>query len=199
MRFLLFFLFMYFSFTQATFADTCRERFIAILTDGNERGPVKIHVTQEIKGGQTSTNYFYQQEPGHWLTEMIEPVNQDWAMTYQNTMFTSSDKGKTWKKLRTLDSGHDREKVRKDQVENAATTRDEVCGSEELDGVVHDTVQATYDTLQNYKSEQRHKYWVNPENGWISKAIYHSKSAGFESKTTQLVSKAPDLQLPRPE
>ncbi len=180
-------------------AKSCREKFVELLTKGNAEGPVKIHATQEIVGGPTTTNYFYQLETGHWMTEMIEPANQAWVLTYNDTMFTSNDKGETWQKLRELDSSANAENTNQNLLENAATTREEVCGSEEIDGVTYSTVEATYDHLQNFKTENRHKYWVDPDTGWIARAYYHIKATGFESKTTQLISKAPDLQLPKPE
>ena len=132
------------------------------------------------------------------MTKMVDPENQAWVLTHDNTMFTSTDKGQTWVKLRELDSEQNTETSKRNQAENAATTRDEVCGSEEINGVLHDTVAATYDTLQSFKAENHHKYWINPETGWIAKAYYHMKGSGFESKTTQLISKAPDLELPTP-
>ena len=183
----------------SAFADDCRDRFIKLLTVGNDEGPVKIHVTQEIKGAPASKNVFYQVTTGHWMTEMVEPATQDWVLTYDNTMYTSSDKGESWKKIRTLDSENNEEVARKNLTENSATTRNAVCGQEEVDGVLHDTVEADYDTLQNFKTENHFKYWVHPETGWITKATYLVKGQGFESFTTQLPTPAPGLELPTPE
>lgn len=179
-------------------AESCHEKFVRLMVDGNGAEPAKIHVTQEIKGGATSINYFYQAGDGHWMTEMIEPANQDWVLTYDNTMFTSSDKGTSWKKLRTLDGGQP-DAARKNREENATTTKNAACGAEDLNGVAHETVEADFETLQNFKTENHYKYWVNRETGKITKATYQMKGSGFESFTTQLIEPAPGLELPTPK
>mgnify|MGYP000719459463 CR=1 FL=1 len=184
---------------QPALAETCQETFVRLLIDGNGDGPVKIHVTQEIKGAPTTKNYFYQVTPGHWMTEMIEPASQPWVLTWDDVMYTSADKGGTWTKLRDMDSAGNQDQARKNQEENAATARDAACATEEIDGVTYDVVEATYDTLQNFKTENHNKYWVNPETGFIAKAVYEMKGEGFESVTTQLIEPAPDLELPTPD
>ena len=180
-------------------AESCHDTFVRLLLDGNGDDPVKIHVMQKIKGAPTMTNYFYQAEPGHWQTEVIDPAGQDWVLTWNNTMYTSSDKGKSWKKLRTVDSENDRKLARKNMQENARTVENAVCGEEALGGVMHDTVEADFETLQNFKTENHHKYWLAKENGYIAKAVYQVKGKGFESVTTQQLEPAPDLTLPTPE
>ncbi len=180
-------------------AETCHEKFVRLMVGGNGDTPVKIHVIQNSKGAEPSKNDFFQQTTGHWMTVMIEPADQPWVLTYKNTMFTSADEGKSWTKIRTLDSEQNDENARKDRQENAKTVRDAACGEEALDGVAHDTVEADFNTLQNYKTENHYKYWVNRETGWISKATYQTKGEGFEGTSTQLIESAPDLALPTPE
>ena len=177
-------------------AETCRDRFVRLLVGGNGDGAVKSHVTQEIKGAPASQNWFYQQAPGHWMTEMIEPAGQPWVLTHADVMYTSADHGESWTKLRALDSDPDAATAQMEA--NAQTAKNEVCGNEELDGVMFDTVEADYVSMQGFKSENHHKYWVHPETGFIAKAVYHLKSEGFESTTTQLIEAAPDLTLPTP-
>lgn len=184
---------------QPVLAETCHETFVRLMIGGNDKGPVKIHAIQEIKGGSTSTNDFFQLSSGHWMTKMIDPANQPWALTYKNTMYTSSDEGKSWKKIRSVDSPQNEEQVRKDQQENAETVNNAACSEEMLDGVTHDVVEADFNTLQNFKTENHFRYWVNRETGWISKATYRMKGDGFESFTTQLIEAAPELTLPTPE
>jgi len=44
-------------------ADECQDRFTELLVNGNKDfGPARLHITQEIVGVQTSTNYHY---PGY--------------------------------------------------------------------------------------------------------------------------------------
>lgn len=177
-------------------AETCRDQFVRLLVEGNGDGAVKIHVTQEIKGAPASQNWFYQETPGHWMTEVVEPAGQPWVLTHDDVMYTSADKGESWTKLRDLDS--DGSGAKAQMEEDAQTARNEACGKEELDGVMFDTIEADYDSLQGFKSENHHKYWVHPETGFIARAVYHLKSESFESMTTQLIEAAPDLELPTP-
>ena len=79
----------------------------------------------------------------------------------------------------------------------ALTVKNASCGSEELDGVLHETAEADYSNAQ-MNSEHHEKFWVNPKTGWISKSVGKMKMGAFESTTTQLVEPAPDLSLPTP-
>ncbi|WP_155983445.1 hypothetical protein [Nitratireductor aquibiodomus] len=183
---------------QPGFAEDCRDRFTRLLIHGNGDGPVKIHVTQEIVGGPTTTNYFHQTEAGHWMTEMIEPENSPWVLTYDNVMYTSQDKGKTWTELRALDTRNNQADAKDGLREDAKTAKNVVCGKETLEDAVHDTVEADYSS-QRGTTEIHAKFWVDQKSGYIAKTFYHMKNDGFESMTTQLIEPAPDLLLPVPE
>ena len=91
-----------------------------------------------------------------------------------------------------------RNSVKKTMAEAATTVANEVCGEEEIDGVMHKTVEADYE-IPAYQTKHHQKYWFNPETGWISKAVTETSQSGFESVSTQLIEKAPDLELPTPE
>lgn len=179
-------------------AETCLDTFKMLLEKGNGDGPVKIHVTQEIVGGMTSTNYFYQAAPGHWMSEMIEPANMQWTLTYDNVMYSSADKGKSWTKVRDMDSAANAKAAKEQMQANLKTARDASCGEEELDGVLHETVEGHYSATGGFKTENQNKYWVNPQTGFIRKAFYHMKADNFESKTTQMIETANILDLPKP-
>lgn len=180
-------------------ADSCLDRFKMLLVKGNGDGAVKIHVTQEIVGGMTSTNYFYQSEPGHWMSEMIKPASMQWTLAYDDVMYSSADKGKSWTKVREMDSAANAKAAKEQMQANLQTARDASCGEEELDGVMHETVAGTYSASGSFKTENHHKYWVNSDTGSIAKAFYHMKADNFESKTTQMIEAAPDLDLPKPQ
>lgn len=180
-------------------AETCEEKFVRLLMDGNGEGPVKIHVTQEIKGAAVTENLFYQLSPGHWMTEAVDPAGQPWVLTYEDVMYTSSDGGETWAKLRDLDSAANADTAKSNIKENAETARNAMCGTDVFGGITYDTVEADYDTLQNFKSENHNKYWVHPDTGFIAKAVYELKAETFQSVTTQLIEEAPGLTLPTPE
>ncbi|MEM9471593.1 MAG: hypothetical protein AAGA00_06530 [Pseudomonadota bacterium] len=184
---------------QAAHANPCQERFAQLLIHGNGDRPSIIRITTEPKGGQVSKNDFFFKATGHWMTVMTEPANQPVTLAYSNKMYTSSDDGKSWKKVRDMDSEKNRLDNIRNQEANAKTIKNAVCGEELLDGVVHDTVEADFDTVQQYKSSNRYKYWVNRDTGRIAKSTYDSKSSGYESFTTQIIEDAPDLTLPTPE
>lgn len=188
-----------FASVQVAQAETCHEKFVRLMVDGNDNRPVKIHVVQETKGAKPSTNEFFQQKVGHWMTKMIDPANQPWVLTYNNTMYSSADEGDSWTKIRDVDSALNAENGLKARQENAQTVSNAACGEEDLDGVAHDTVEADFKTLQSFKTQNHYKYWVNRESGWITKATYHSKAEGYEGFTTQTLEPAPDLSLPTPE
>lgn len=184
---------------QPASAETCHETFVRLMISGNGEKPAKIHVTQEIKGSKPSINEFYYAKLGHWMTKMIDPANQGWSLGYNDGLFTSSDKGKTWKKISTMDSQKNKENQDKNLRENAKTAKNASCGEEELDGAPHQTVEADFKTLQGSKTDNHYKYWVNKETGHIAKATYHTKGGAFESFTTQLIEPLTDLALPTPD
>ena len=135
-------------------------------------------------------------DAANWLSMTTDPPNIDWSLARDNVLYVSSDKGKSWKKVRVQDEQSSQEAVLNDQIENSKTVRDAVCGTEELNGVAHEIVEATYDTLQNFKFESRVKYWVDPTAKRPVKATFAMKGEGFENFSTQLISLAPEFQLP---
>jgi hypothetical protein len=48
-------------------------------------------------------------------------------------------------------------------------------------------------------TENRYTYYVRRSDDFIVKAIYDSKAPSFEMVTTQVIEKAPGLNLPVPE
>ena len=146
-----------------------------------------------------SENYHYSVGTDHWMTEMLKPSTMAWSLVYKNTMYTSPNKGKSWKKIRTLDSEQNKKDTTRNLVENAKTTHNAVCSEEELEGIMHDTVEADYKTLQAFKTDNHHKYWISRKTGRVTKAFYKMKGKGFESLTTQIIEPTPGLTLPTPE
>jgi len=52
---LLIFALLYILCVTPTFAESCQDRFAELLVSGNqEMGPVRLHLTQEVVGGNTS-------------------------------------------------------------------------------------------------------------------------------------------------
>ena len=147
-----------------SFADECLDRFKAILTDQSDKGAFKTLAEQEIVGGMKSKNFFYQAKQGHWMTESIEPENLQWTLVHDNVMYSSSDKGFTWKKIRDMDSAANHAAALDALNANANTSRDAHCTQETIDGVVYEKVSGTYDTVSGFNAKNYHIYWIDFSN-----------------------------------
>ena len=186
--------------TGSGFAESCEESFVRLLVHGNgEAGPIKIHVTQQMKGAKPTMNWSYQIDTGHWMSEMIEPANGQWTLVYKDTMYSSGDKGKSWQKVRGLDSAQNTDDATRKREEDAKSARNIACGEEEIDGVVYGVVEGDYTSTVGMTLENHHKYWVARDTGWIARVSYKMSGNGFEITTLQRIEKAPDLTLPMPE
>jgi hypothetical protein len=175
-------------------AETCLESFVRLYVKGNGGSATKSTVTQQLGKAKPSRNYHYHSGKDAWMTVMIEPDNGTATLVRDGVMYFSTNKGKTWKKVRRVDGPEYKipsEEVRKAEIEK--TAGDAVCGKEELDGVTHNTVAADYESGQP-KTKYRVKYWVHPKTGWITKS--DTTSAGYFSSQTMVP--APDLKLPDP-
>ncbi len=167
------------------------------MTDRAAKEPTKIMVTQQIKGGAKTVNWNHQDGKGNWLTEMIEPANAQWSMGLNNVLYTSTDKGETWTKVRDMgDQNSAHENALK---ERSATVKNAKCDKADLDGVVHETVEAEYKMLGAFEAVGYDKFWVNPATGYVPRLETIMKSTAFESFVEQVLEPAPKLVLPTPE
>jgi len=116
---------------------------------------------------------------------MVDPANSQWSMGLNNVLYSSADKGETWTKVR--DMGDQSEAHQKSLDERAATVENAVCAEEELDGAMHQTVEADYKMLGSFNADIHDKFWVNPETGYVPKLETTMKSAAFESFVVQLL------------
>jgi hypothetical protein len=62
-----------------------------------------------------------------------------------------------------------------------------------------EVVAADITVSQGMVTENRYTYYVRRSDDFIVKAIYDSKAPSFEMVTTQVIEKAPGLNLPVPE
>lgn len=177
-------------------ADTCREDFIRLMSDRTTKEPTKILLTQQIKGGAKTVNWNYQDGKGNWLTEMVDPANAQWSMGLNDVLYTSTDKGKTWTKVR--DMGNQNAAHQKSLDERAATVENASCTEAELDGVVHRIVEADYKMLGSFEADIHDKFWVNIETGYVPRLETTMKNTAFESFVVQELQPAPDLVMPNP-
>ncbi len=183
---------------QAGMADPCHDRFVELYKQLDQGVPTKTFVTTAFKGAPPMTNDFLYLNHDHHMSVPIDPP-QAWVLTYRNVMYQSSDEGKSWAKVRDLDASQNAEGAIAAKAENAKTIRNAACGTEEIDGVAHDTLEADLTVSQGMVTENHYKYWVRPDDGFIVKAAYDTKAPNFEMAITQVIEKAPDLKLPTPE
>lgn len=181
----------------AALADECRDEFIRLMTERNTDAPTKILVTQEIKGGMKTVNWNYQDGKGNWMSEMVEPANAQWSMGLDNVLYSSTDQGKTWVKVRDMEEQNEAHQTSLD--ERAETVENAVCAEAELDGIAHRTVEADYKMLGSFEADINDRFWVNAETGYITRLDTQMKSSAFESSITQVMEPAPDLEFPKPQ
>jgi hypothetical protein len=179
----------------------CVERFKQLLVDGNPgKGPAKAHITQSF-GTMNTENNFYSLGAGS-ADGMMEPVKgmgDQQVLFRKGKMYVSTDKGKSWTFVREMDKGSSPESVKEKMKADADTATDVSCGTEALDGVDHETVEGTYVASTAQGAMITAKYWVNPETGWMRKAVTTGMMGGTQSVTTQMIEPMPDLTLPDPE
>lgn len=179
-------------------ADDCTDRFAELLVEGNGDVPVTITLRQRFKGAPETVNEFRADGEGNWITEMIDPPSMPWSMVRDDVMYTSSDQGKSWTKLREVDSAADSENARAMLRQDAATVRDTACGEEEIDGVSHEKVEGTYISSMLQGAEVTNVYWVNSD-GWISRHTSRVVSSSFEMETEQVMVPGLKAEVPVPE
>lgn len=186
--------------SSTTMAGPCEDRFAELLVNGNaDQGPVRIHITQEIVGGQTTKNYHYSDGKFNGMTEMIDPAEMPWSLFIGDKMYMSNDKGKTWSFMNSYDAEKGRADMKVALSKDGAEATDVVCGKEDADGVSFETVEGNYKSSMSGGAAIFQKYWVNTASGWIEKTFMHTKMSGFESKSTQVIEPYSDFVLPKPE
>ncbi|PVB61236.1 hypothetical protein [Labrenzia sp. 011] len=183
---------------QAALADPCQDRFTELYLQLDQGTPTKSATTTAFKGAPPSTNTFLYLTPDHYMTVPTSPAGP-WVLGYENVLYQSADAGKTWQKVRDMDTGQNADKARADKLANAETIRNPVCGEEAMNGETVDVVAADVTVSQGMLTENRYTYWVRRSDGFIVKAVYDTKAPGFEMVTTQVIEKAPGLTLPAPE
>ena len=187
---------------QPVLAESCEEKFARLLVDGNpDFGPMRLHIFSEIKGVQKSEGYHYSRGDGSidGMSTTVEPENTPWSLFLGTKMWMSTDKGKSWTFVRELDAQSDPKAVKEALRNDAKTVANVSCGNEEIDGVMHDTVEGDYNSSGLQGAVAHQKYWVNPESGLIAKTFTATNANGMESEFTQFIEPWPELVLPNPE
>lgn len=184
--------------TQAALADPCRDRFTELYLQLDQGVPTKAAVTTAFKGAPESKNDFLYLGQDHYMTVPTSPAGP-WVLGYGNALYQSADEGKTWDKIREMETGQNADKARADKETNAETIRNAACSAEDLDGEPVEVVAADITVSQGMVTENRYTYWVRKSDNFIVKAVYDTKAPNFEMVTTQEIEKAPGLTLPAPE
>jgi len=184
--------------SQTAFADPCQDRFTELYLQLDQGVPTKAAVTTAFKGAPSSTNDFLYLTQDHYMTVPTSPEGP-WILGYNNVLYQSADEGASWEKIREMETGQNADKARADKLANAETIRNTACSEEELDGEPVDVIAADITVSQGMVTENRYTYWVRKSDQFIVKAIYDTKAPNFEMVTTQVIEKAPGLNLPAPE
>jgi hypothetical protein len=185
--------------TYPGLAEECADNFVRVLTNSGKMKPNQAHMVSQMTGQPVTENDFLSVAWDHYMVKPTKPKGP-WILTYDGTMYQSSDEGKTWKTIRSFDKNETRASGIKTVKEQAGTVRYAVCGEEELDGVKHETLEADTTNLTPSKFELHTKYWVNRNaDDFVTKADTRMKGDGYEVVTTQTWKPAPELTLPIPK
>ena len=184
--------------SQPALADACQDRFTELYLQLDQGVPTKAAVTTAFKGAPESKNDFLYLGQDHYMTVPTSPSGP-WVLGYGNALYQSADEGKTWDKIREMETDQNADKMRADKLTNAETIRNAACGEEVLDGEPVEVVAADITVSQGMVTENRYTYRVRKSDGFIVKAVYDTKAPNFEMVTTQEIEKAPGLTLPAPD
>lgn len=182
---------------QIAHADPCQDRFTELYLQLDQGVPTKTIAINAFKGAPPSTNEFLYLNEDHYLTVPTEPAGP-WVLGYENVLYQSADDGKSWQKIREMDTGGNADQARADKLANAETIRNAACSEEEMNGETLDVVAADITVSQGMVTENRYTYWVRRADSFIVKAVYDTKAPNFEMVVTQTIEKAPGLTLPTP-
>jgi len=183
---------------QAALADPCQDRFAELYLQLDQGIPTRTAVTTAFKGAPPTTNDFLYLSQDHYMTVPTSPAGP-WVLGHDNVLYQSADEGKTWEKIREMDTAGNADQARADKEANAATIRNAACGEEDFNGETVDVIAADITVSQGMVTENRYTYWVRRGDGFIVKAVYDTKAPSFEMVTTQVIEQAPELTLPVPE
>ena len=181
-------------------AEDCGEKLSRLMIEWLEpRAPATAMMTVETKGQPTTRNEFLHLDWDKYMVKTVEPAGGPWYLTLEGTTYQSSDGGQSWTKAYSFDHNDTRAKSDESVKQQASTIENAVCGEEDLGGVKHETIEADMTSTTNTVVHIHAKYWINPDNGFVTKATSRMTMEGFENFTIQEWTAAPDLTLPSPE
>lgn len=174
--------------------DTCRERFARYLMGTPDGPPGQARILTQM-GSASFENEFLFISQNHNLFRPIRPAGQPWILVFDGGRYQSTDRGVSWSRLQSFDQSEARAQALagvRAQVESAT---DVSCGEEALEGVAHDTYEAT---LVASGTNMRNKYWVSQSSRTTTRTVSTSRVGNANIITTQEWRPARDLSLPSP-
>lgn len=179
-------------------ADECRDRLVALVANSTNVQPSKGHIITEPANGPKMENEFFVVSASHMLFKPIDPPNLPWTLTYVDAAYASSDEGQTWSVAYTFDPETQAEASRKyvETLANSAVNAE--CGTDEIEGVTYDVLEADMSTTGG-DIDTHSKYWVDPANEFVVRAETLSKLGGMDTRFTQTWEPVEGLELPVPD
>jgi hypothetical protein len=183
---------------SAAVADPCRESLVREMSRPMKGQASKSTITTVTSGQKPMINYHFSNGSGDWLTQVIDPPGMPWSLAVGDVLYASSDKGKTWKKVRELnDPGHDPEVVLKQQADVARSAQNIACGFEEIDGVRLEKFEGDL-VYPQMNMTTRQTLWIHPATRQAVKTFSVMRMSGMETAVTQSIEYLSDLTLPKP-
>ena len=182
-----------------SYAETCREHFIRIFVpDENSQKPFRSYNTSTTNGASEQKFNIFSTNANHVLSQALVP-EAPWSLIYQNKMYISNDKGKSWIKVRELPEKTNDEAARLAKAQAIAKIGNEECQNENYEGEEVLTVQADLDITPEAPFKTTLKFWIDKETGGFFKSTTRTEVNGSTHFVTQIIEQAPDLVLPTPE
>ncbi|MDP2802883.1 MAG: hypothetical protein Q8O26_13465 [Phreatobacter sp.] len=178
-------------------ADECRDRLVRYLEGALDGRPGQSLNTVQ-QGASTTESAFIFVSRDHHMFKPVNPENIPWVLTYQGAMYQSADQVRTWTKVHSFDRDKQHAEAREAIRSQARSATGVVCGTETLDGVVHDTFDARMTMEGAVRVEMHNRYWISRESGISTQAVSISRFSGVEMTTTQRWRPLGDMTLPVP-
>ncbi|MGE0232657.1 MAG: hypothetical protein AB7O39_11025 [Flavobacteriaceae bacterium] len=185
----------------AAWADDCADRMAELHMQSMHRENLVVVVTTALPDyGSSLKDEFRYATDGDY---MIMPMSDNpWTLYRGGVLYQSLDKGKSWKRLRSLDKAEMDEAAAselKEYQEQVGSIQNAVCRDKIIKGVNYETVQAEMKVRLPEPTEMRTIYQVSRADGTIVRSISLITSDGLRTLVDERRTPAPGLTLPEPE
>ena len=182
--------------SASALAEDCAERFARLHIWWYENPTSGIaRVVAEPKGQPKSDGEMHFVANGHYMLKQFVP-NGGWYLTHDGTTWQSTDEGKSWKKLYSFNQ-EDTWKAGLETVkQQSSTVRNAVCGKDEVDGELVDTLEVDMTNTVNATFEIHEKVWVRRSDERSVRCEMLTTGLGPDTFTTQTWKQVPELFIP---